>query len=322
MAESPEHQFLSDVFLSTISRFANSDLYSYRESRRKKFDFSCVLAESWEYALDGQTLWRHPEGVDKDLRTLLFASDAHIAAYIARDTTRHRSTFHEATQDFRSSNRREPLKKLHVFWIPADFDADSDSARRLIARQLEREVAESVLFNVVFGRLSPNGLRAFTYSISMPDVGLQALYSIATEGFTNYSQMGARLRIGPRSIKEQVLRLQMSGLLLQPRSGIQDYCVSSAGRTLLRICAQIRALTQAGEWLSSEVIDILRMLEAPPSRRELELVQHGIRVNTPPTPRSTFMQLLLKVVGGGDEIDWGNSNFRKHEYELDGSYWM
>ncbi|WP_422768974.1 hypothetical protein ACN28C_19460 [Plantactinospora sp. WMMC1484] len=322
MAESPEHQFLSDVFLSTIMRFANSDLYSYRESRRKKFDFSCILAESWEYALDGQTLWRHPEGVDKDLRTLLFASDAHIAAYVARDTTRHRSTFHEATQDFRSSNRGEPLKKLHVFWIPADFDADSESARRLIARQLEREVAESVLFNVVFGRLSPNGLRAFVHSIGMPDLGLRVLYSIATRGFSNYSQMSAHLQIGPRSIKEQVLRLQMSGLLLQPRSGIQDYYVSSAGRTLLRICAQIRARTEAGKWLSSEVIDILHMLEAPPDRGELEIVQDGIRLTTLPAPRSTFMGLLLKVVGGGGEIDWENLNFRIHEYELDSSYWM
>lgn len=63
MAESVEHKFLSDEFLAVVERFSLSKLYSYREGERKKFDYSCVLAETWDYSVDGQTLWKHTEGI-------------------------------------------------------------------------------------------------------------------------------------------------------------------------------------------------------------------------------------------------------------------
>ena len=89
MAESPEHQFLSCEFLDVVERFSGSHLYSYRESERKKFDFSCIMAENWDYSLDGQTLWKHTEGIDKDVRTLVTASNSQITAYVARDTVKN-----------------------------------------------------------------------------------------------------------------------------------------------------------------------------------------------------------------------------------------
>ncbi len=62
MAESPEHEFLSTAFLDTLSEFANSRLYTYREASRRKFDFACDLIRDWTRPLVGQTLWKHTEG--------------------------------------------------------------------------------------------------------------------------------------------------------------------------------------------------------------------------------------------------------------------
>jgi hypothetical protein len=93
MAQSPERQYLSQTFLAILENFSRSKLYSYRESDRGKFDTACMLIETWDYLLNGQALWKHSEGIDKDLRTLLIASDAPLLTYVARDTTRHRSTF-------------------------------------------------------------------------------------------------------------------------------------------------------------------------------------------------------------------------------------
>ena len=125
-----------------------------------------MLAETWEYLLNGQTLWKHSEGIDKDLRTLLIASDAPLVAYVARDTTKHRSVFSEAIVDYRKIRDGRSPKHRKVFWVPADFDADSEAARNIVRSQLQREVAEDILFNVLFGRLTPSRVAAIVCSAS------------------------------------------------------------------------------------------------------------------------------------------------------------
>jgi hypothetical protein len=69
VAEAPEHQFLSHKFLEVLAEFSQLKLYGYTEADRKKFDFACVLHRDWDRSLVGQTLWKHTEGIDKDIRT-------------------------------------------------------------------------------------------------------------------------------------------------------------------------------------------------------------------------------------------------------------
>src|ERR1700733_1380031 len=145
MAETAEHQYLSQTFLAILETFSRSKLYSYRESDRGKFDIACMLTESWDYLLNGQTLWKHSEGIDKDLRTLLVASDAPLVTYVARDTTKHRSVIAEAMNDYRRLQQSQNFKHFRVFWVPADFDADSETERNLIGSQLENEITEDIL---------------------------------------------------------------------------------------------------------------------------------------------------------------------------------
>src|SRR5215469_8878949 len=103
MAESAEHQFLSQCITKALAQLARSNLYAYVEAERRKFDFACELKRDWSRPLVGQTLWNHTAGVDKDLRTMLLDSDAEICVYVARDTVKAHRLLSEAMKDFRSS---------------------------------------------------------------------------------------------------------------------------------------------------------------------------------------------------------------------------
>ncbi|MFI6213987.1 hypothetical protein ACIBCD_18510 [Nocardia brasiliensis] len=47
MADSVEHQFLSQRVVDVLSDLAKSRLYSYTEAERRKFDFACELQRDW-----------------------------------------------------------------------------------------------------------------------------------------------------------------------------------------------------------------------------------------------------------------------------------
>jgi hypothetical protein len=154
MAEAPEHIFLSNKFLEVLQRFSKLELYSYTEAERKKFDFACNLFRDWNRLVVGQTLWRHTEGIDKDIRIMLTDSNADIWAYIVRDNMKNKATIQEVINDYRKTGYSDKLFKLKLFFIPEDFDADSEEARKIVGDALEEQVIDDLLFNVVFEKLS------------------------------------------------------------------------------------------------------------------------------------------------------------------------
>ncbi|WP_280442536.1 hypothetical protein [Nocardia brasiliensis] len=56
MADSVEHQFLSQRVVDVLSNLAKSRLYSYTEAERRKFDFACELQRDWSRPLVGARL--------------------------------------------------------------------------------------------------------------------------------------------------------------------------------------------------------------------------------------------------------------------------
>lgn len=325
MAESPEHQYLSSSFLSILNDFSHSSLYTYRESDRGKFDFSCVLAESWDRLLNGQTLWKHGEGIDKDVRTLLLATDAPIATYIARDTTKHRSIFYEAINDYRRIRESDQRKHFRVFWVPADFDADSQEARQLIRTQLEREVTEDILFNIIFGRLSASRVAAIAWT-TFRNAGLElaALHSTAVHGFTSNRHLALELSVSSGTVRDRLAQLQMSGLIMQERRTGQLYHVSSAGRAYLRISAQLHEFAIDKSPLSIETKTILRLLGAEPSDRYLEQFPDNEERRTLSSPRATFNWMTARAVMASLKygVDWGRSDFQYTADEHDSNRWL
>jgi len=78
MPESPEHEFLKTRFNEVLRDFSSLKLYGFTETDRKRFDFSCLLERDWTRPVAGQVLWRHTDGIDKDVRTLLTDTESEI----------------------------------------------------------------------------------------------------------------------------------------------------------------------------------------------------------------------------------------------------
>src|SRR2546421_1082138 len=219
MAEAPEHIFLSQKFLEILHDFSSLQLYGYTEAERKKFDFACDIHRDWRRVLVGQTLWKHDEGIDKDIRSLLTKSGTDILAYVIRDNVKNRNAFSEAVQDFRNMGYEDQLFKLKPFWVPEDFDADSDQARKVVEKTLKVAVVQDILFSVIFGNLTANDIRFFLGLPGIPGLNLAVLYEIATRGFVSYSLLSKWLKVSINPVREKVLILQGCGLVSIAGSG-------------------------------------------------------------------------------------------------------
>ena len=210
VAESAEHQFLSQCVTGVLSQLSRTNLYAYVEAERRKFDFACELLRDWSRPLVGQTLWSHTAGVDKDLRTMLLDPDAEICAYVARDTVKARRLLSEVMKDFRSSGFLVAPHRLRVLWVPQDFDADDEAQRELITELLRESVGRDILMNIVLGNLTAEDVRFFVRTSGLAGLHLALLYVISTTpepsfGNTALANQGSRdsvrrfARGGPRT---------------------------------------------------------------------------------------------------------------------------
>ncbi len=165
MAESAEHNFLKTVTTEVLSNFSNSRLYGFTETDRKKFDMSCLLERDWSRSLVGQVLWKHAEGIEKDIRTLVTDQESEIQLYVASDKIKHHALFEEVVTDFKKSGFAKDLWKLKTLWIPSDFDADKENDRDIAREIIRSQIVNDLLFNVVFGNLSRSDFIQFCFHL-------------------------------------------------------------------------------------------------------------------------------------------------------------
>jgi hypothetical protein len=256
MAESPEHQYISGAFLSALEGLARSRLYGYTEANRKMFDLACRLERDWKRLLVGQTLWKHSEGISKDLLYLLTEDSAPAVVYLARHTSRNQRDTYELLDRMRKSELASKLHRVRVIWVPSDFDAD-ESKREMLRAHLREAVANDILLNVLFGRLSALDVRFFLAQSTMPGLLLAVLYVIAKEGFTNYPRLAKRLNVNASTLRPRVAALVTAGFLWTfPAASL--YFVSARGRVFLDICHE---LAVTGQQLGPELSYILSLLE-------------------------------------------------------------
>ncbi|MGW1233265.1 hypothetical protein [Streptomyces californicus] len=276
MAESVEHAFLSDTALGVIKEASKSQLFGCKESGRKRFDFSCDLTRDWARVVSGQTLWRHDrDGIDKDLRTLLTDSETAAAVYVARDTVATRGRVEEVIRDYRNSPLRPSLSKLRIFWVPADFDADSDEGRKVVRGGLRHEIHRDLLLTVALGGLSSIDVREFSRS---GRVGCSPwlLAQIAKDGHVgNYTHASKRYGMGVPALKEELLRLELTGMLSREVDDHGLIGVTEKGRAMLDICAHLHAYLSGSASGSDELLYICSLLGIDFS----EINSNGQRVN-------------------------------------------
>lgn len=257
MAESPEHKFLSEETLRFFERSSQTRLFSLLESERKRFDFTCTLERDWTRPIVGQVLWRHVEGVDKDLRTLLADPEAEVCLYIAADTTKARTLWGQCVRDFFRLQPASSMSRLRTVWVPPDLDLDSEEDRGAIQRLLADSLAEDVLLNVVLGQLSADSISQFSASTGSIGMDLAVLHAIATAGFVNLQRLSDRVGRSPAALRERLTRLTGCGFLTMPSAKASFYFTSLRGRVFLELCWALGT----GRSTHPELQRILRLLD-------------------------------------------------------------
>lgn len=313
MAESDEHKFLSSTTLEVLERMSQSGLYGFKETDRKKFDFTCDLVRDWSRLVSGQTLWKHSEGIDKDLRILLSDDESKVTLYVARDTVQNRRTVHEIIADTKKTPMRERLSRLRTIWIPQDFDADSQVHRETISQVLTERLTKDLLISVILGGVSSRDIDAVGSQGGIPGLSLAIVESIAREEFVNMPNLAKRLAVSPSTVRGRVQVLAASGLLDQPHPMASMYVPSVKGKVILDICRSLVVGAKPGFGVTSEflyILDILglRHVGDPIPNNWIPEVSGPFVV---PTPEDRFRGLVVQSVAATNTfgIEWGDPFF-------------
>ncbi|GLX96215.1 DeoR family transcriptional regulator [Herbidospora sp. NBRC 101105] len=325
MAESDEHKFLSEETISILKRLSGSRLYGFKESERKKFDFTCELKRDWSRALSGQTLWRHSEGIDKDLRILLSDDETKISLYVARDTTsNHRATW-EIIEDFKKTPLRDRLSRLRIIWIPSNFDSDKEDDRTAVSRHLQERIAKDLLVSTILGGVSSTDI-SHLLGGGISGLNLALIESIARAGFVNMPNLAERLHVSTTTVRNRVHILAAAGLLDQPNPSAQMYQTSLRGKVILDICRALFLATRSEDTgLTEEMIYILEVL----GLEYMEKLSREWRSATSddplaaPTAKELFEGLVDQALWATKQFDleWSESYF-ENSIDSERSAWL
>lgn len=262
MPESPEHEYLKFAFNDVLREFSRLDLYGFTETDRRRFDLSSLLERDWTRPLVGQVLWNHSGGIEKDLRTLLTDDESEIKVYVARDRLRHHAIIGDVLDDYRRAGKFPDTFRLKLFWVPPDFDADAEAQRLVVSEFLKVRIVEDLLFNVVFGDLSPANVQILLSPVGYSGLTLTILHAYAVNGFLSNSELARRLGVGPATVRLRIAVLQGVGAIYDDVADSQFH-VTTRGRVLLEIAARLYAELTL-ESVSPELEFVLRKLQCPP----------------------------------------------------------
>ena len=229
---SPEHEFVTQVFLECVEEMARSGIYSYTEADRGRFDFACLLDQHKERSIIGQTLRSHSSGIEKDLNWLLLGPDSSVPVYLYTDTTAHRSRIGEVVSNAQSRLcDRVSLLRLYPF---EPFDADDESQRSAVQSQLKEHVVDDLLLNVVFGQLDATDIAIYLNAAGMSGLMTSVLETIASDGFLNYRTLSKAIGVSPSTIRPRIASLLAAGMI-ETVKHCSVYRPTHRGRVFLRI---------------------------------------------------------------------------------------
>lgn len=272
MAESAEHNFISLSLDKALLDFSDTKLLGVREAQRRTFDYGCILLRDLSRPLVSQVLWSHHEGIEKDLRTLVFDGGASLKLYFVRDNIRNRAKVDEIVRDYQSDpSIAKKLRGLRIVAIPDGFDADSESQRNWMESHLKKCMVDDLLFGVVFGKLTPSDVATFADHGGIVGLKFAALQKITSEGLWHGPTFEKELGTKGSPLREALTMLGASGLVQRiPRSILK--VPSLKGRFLLDFTRKLMLEWERSSTWSDEMLLIFRHLkiEAPQVGSELE----------------------------------------------------
>ncbi|MFE0894232.1 MarR family transcriptional regulator [Streptomyces rochei] len=307
MSESDEHAFLSGRTIDLLSDMSQAGLYGFKESDRKKFDFTCNLVRDWSRLISGQTLWKHSEGIEKDLRILLADEESKVTLYVARDTMANRRVVQEIVDDTKKTPMRQRLNRLRTIWVTPDFDADRDEHREMISDMLKERLAKDLLLSVILGGVSARDFQEVVARSGIPGLNLALMRAIARDGFFNMPDLAKRLSLSPTTVRNRVHILAAAGLLDKPKMHAQMYEVSTKGKVILDICRSLALATEPQARLASELIYVLEILGFEFTDEPISFgLDSLVAPDEGPSPKGLFKDLVIQSVLATENfgIDW------------------
>src|SRR6185295_10810735 len=264
MADSAEHKFISSALNRALTKFSETRLLALREADRRTFDFGCLLLRDFSRPLVSQVLWNHEEGLEKDLRTLLFDGGSTLRLYFVRDKIRNRARIDEALRSYREkSETARLLRGLRIIPIPEDFDADSEKDQVWMNVHLRDRISTDLLFGVVFGKLTARDVKAFSEHGGPFGLKFAALQIIDEFGLhhgpTFEQQVGSR----GSPLREAIAMLTGVGFVASNQRSIQRV-PTLKGRFLLDFARRLEFERRTSKEWSPELTSIMAHLKLEP----------------------------------------------------------
>ncbi|MDQ1834287.1 hypothetical protein [Massilia scottii] len=258
---SPEHEFIVSELHNALARHAGTALFGIAEAERKKFDYGCLLNRDLSRPLVAQVLWAHPEGIDKDLRTLIHDDEAILKLYLVRHSTRNLMRFDEVVQSYRrDTTLSRKLAGLRHIPIPADFDADQASHRAWLADHLDARLQSDVLFGIVFGRLTARDVATFHRHGGPIGLKVAILDAISSHGLVTHSELKERINYGTTGPIREVIAMLTGAGFIAPLGDSVLCMPTPKGRSLLDVIRKLYFEWSQQEGWSSETALLLRAL--------------------------------------------------------------
>jgi hypothetical protein len=221
VADSPEHKFISQSLDRSLSDFSETKLLGIQEADRRTFDYGCMLLRDFSRPLISQVLWSHQEGIEKDIRTLLFEGGASLKLYFVRDNVRNRAKADEVLRSYRDEPKTSSLLRgFRLISVPDSFDADSESQRRWMDGFIRTCISNDLLFAVVFGKLSASDIAAFSGHGGPFGLKFAALDLITRSGLHHGPSFEKEVGSKGSPLREALTMLSATGLVGTVRRSI------------------------------------------------------------------------------------------------------
>lgn len=215
MGVTAEHQFISQEIDKVLSAFSKTQLLGITEAQRRTFDYACMMMRDFSRPLVAQVLWSHNEGIEKDIRTLLYDQESLLKVYFIKNTTPVRARVDEITASFRSNPQtRKLLAGFRPILIPSGFNADKLEEQAWMSQFLKNEISKDLLFNIVFGNLTRSEFLSFADHLGPNGLKYAMLHIINKFGIKHFPTfmhiLGYKSR-GP--IDKALIMLKATGIV-------------------------------------------------------------------------------------------------------------
>ena len=218
MPDSPEHIYISEALDKSLRKFSETRLLGLREADRRTFDYGCLLLRDFTRPLVSQVLWAHTDGIEKDIRTLVFDGASALRLYFVRDRIRNRAKIDEVLKSYREQAEVRPkLRGLRIVPIPEGFNSDREQNRVWLETYIHEIISRDLLFGVVFGKLQAQDVRVFCQHGGLVGLKIAVLQLIDRSGLSHNPSFERELGAKGSPVREAIAMLTGTGLIVSPR---------------------------------------------------------------------------------------------------------